>query len=111
MSRFVLSEDAAEDLQSIYVFSEMTWGATQAEKYLVELYALFELIAAKPLLGRLRTELAEGLRSFPHGPHVVFYMQWQTNLAIVRILHGSRDVEALFSEAGPQPAIDSSDKE
>jgi toxin ParE1/3/4 len=108
MSGYVLSSDADEDLQAIYVFSMQEWGNRQAALYLNELYDTFERIARLPAIGRQRGELAEDIRSVPHGPHVIFYRPWEGEVAIVRILHGSRDIVSVFSV--PDPPLGSSDR-
>jgi toxin ParE1/3/4 len=40
--------------------------------------------------------LSEGLRSFPVGDYLVFYREADQGIEIVRVLHGSRDIAALF---------------
>ena len=102
MSKFFLSLDADEDLQDIYIYTEEKWGAKQAEKYTLDLYEAFELIGDNPKMGRLRQELGQDIRSLPHSSHVVFFMQWQDETAIVRVLHSSRDFEELFETYNPE---------
>ena len=46
-----------------------------------------------PEKGRPRPELAEKLRSVPHGGYVIFYTASEEEVRIERILHGARDVE------------------
>lgn len=101
MSGWFLSLDADEDLQSIYLYSEETWGEAQARRYLDELFDLFDHIGRNPAMGRLREELGRGIRSFPHGSHVVYFMDWRGEAAILRILHGSRDIDSAFSDFDP----------
>jgi plasmid stabilization system protein ParE len=36
------------------------------------MYEVFEHVAVSPGTGRARRELGEGIRSFPHGSHIVF---------------------------------------
>ncbi len=50
------------------------------------------MLAANPLAGRARSELHEGLRSFPVGSYVVFYSPTPEGVEIVRVLHGRRDI-------------------
>ena len=69
----------------------------QAEKYINDIYAVFKRLIQTPNIGRLRGELSDGLRSIPIGAHVIFYLLWQSDVAIVRVLHGARDVESVFS--------------
>ena len=49
-----------------------------------------------PKMGRGRPELAPGLRSFPIGSYIVFYLVVDTGIEIVRVLSGYRDVDAVF---------------
>jgi toxin ParE1/3/4 len=55
-----------------------------------------ELLAAFPLIGRDRPELGPQIRSFPFDSYVVFYRPSDTGVVILRVLHGSRDVEVVF---------------
>jgi toxin ParE1/3/4 len=48
-------------------------------------------------MGRRRDELAPGLRSFPAGRYVIFYLPLTDGVDIVRVLHGSRDIETVFA--------------
>lgn len=51
-------------------------------------------LARQPLLGRQRSEIAGGLRSWasPH-PFVIFYLVEGVDVRIIRILHHARDVQ------------------
>jgi toxin ParE1/3/4 len=53
-------------------------------------------LASNPGMGRAGDELAQGLRSFPVGRCVIFYRSISEGVEIVRVLHGSRDIDALF---------------
>ena len=48
------------------------------------------------MMGRARDELAPGLRSFPIGRYVIFYEPLPDGVAIARVLHGARDIDAGF---------------
>jgi plasmid stabilization system protein ParE len=43
-------------------------------------------------MGRLREELAEGLRSSGVPPYIVFYRQVPGGIAVARVLHGRRNI-------------------
>ncbi|MEO9169195.1 MAG: type II toxin-antitoxin system RelE/ParE family toxin [Aestuariivirga sp.] len=98
MSDYILSPETISDLQNIYDFTVGEWGDAQAAKYLGDIYAVFERLVQHPSIGRLRAELGDGLRSIPVGAHVIFFMPWKNDIAIVRVLHGARDVETAFRE-------------
>lgn len=53
-------------------------------------------LALNPLGYRMRPELGEGIRSCPHGHDVIFFDASAGALTVVRILHGARDLPALF---------------
>ncbi|MCI5077610.1 type II toxin-antitoxin system RelE/ParE family toxin [Oricola sp.] len=105
MSGYVLSLDAEEDLQDIYLYSEETWGPEQAARYLQELFETFGHIGRNPHMGRSRPELGSDLRSLPHVAHVIFYMEWRGEVAILRVLHGSRDTGGLFADHDPRAGL------
>jgi len=48
-------------------------------------------------MGRNRSEdLRPGLYSFPVGAYVLFYREQPGGIALVRVIHGSRDLLKLF---------------
>lgn len=61
-------------------------------------------LARRPTIGREREELAEGLRSFPVGRYIIFYRVIPKGIEIIRVLHGSRDLESIFQK-GPLSKI------
>jgi toxin ParE1/3/4 len=50
------------------------------------------MLSRHPLLGRSRTDLHPGLRSFPFGRYVIFYRPLDDGIEVVRVLHGARDI-------------------
>ncbi len=106
MSGFVLSRDADADLQDIYAYSEDSWGGRQAEAYVAGLFDAFERICRHPSIGRARPELGADIRSLPHGTHVVFYIPWRGEIAIVRVLHGAMEVEGISGAINSLPRVE-----
>ena len=101
MSDWILSSDAEEDLQDIFLYTAQTWGERQARDYLIELFDLFANLALHPQMGRARGELGEGIRSFPHRSHIVFFLEYEGVTAISRVLHGSRDIDSAIVDFDP----------
>jgi len=60
----------------------------------------FQTLARQPSMGRVRTELGADLRSFAVGRYVIFYLPLKNGIEIVRVLHGARDIEAIFQDSG-----------
>ncbi|MFP5461691.1 MAG: type II toxin-antitoxin system RelE/ParE family toxin [Gammaproteobacteria bacterium] len=67
-----------------------------ADRWIDRLDAAFNLLATQPLMGRTRPELATGVRSFPFGRYVIFYAPADDGIDVVRVLHGSRDIDSIF---------------
>jgi toxin ParE1/3/4 len=93
VTSYRLAADADADLQNIYWFTHESWGENQAEIYINSLFATFDLLAQRPEMGRLRTELARDIRSFTHKRHVIYYTNLNAEIGIARVLHVSMDVE------------------
>lgn len=68
----------------------------QADAFVEVIDQKFRALALQPDMGRLREELTEGLRSFPVGRYVIFYRPILRGVEIVRVLHGARDLDAIF---------------
>lgn len=57
----------------------------------------FLLLASCPYVGRARNEdLGIGTRSFPVGQYVIVYCVEGQDVFILRVVHGKRDLDALF---------------
>ena len=68
----------------------------EADRWVDRLDEKFALWATQPLMGRCRDELASGVRSLAFGRYVVFFFPLPDGFDIVRVLHGSRDIDASF---------------
>jgi toxin ParE1/3/4 len=68
-----------------------------ADRWVDQLGEQFRVLATQPMMGRARDELVPGVRSFPFGHYVVFYMPLDDGIDVVRVLHGARDIDAAFN--------------
>jgi toxin ParE1/3/4 len=50
------------------------------------------------VIGRLRADVREGLRSIPHRPYIIFFSYSDKEAVIVRVLHGARDLTSAFKD-------------
>ena len=57
-----------------------------------------QALSRQPGMGRARPELASELRSLPVGHYVIFYLPHLNGVQIVRVLHGARDIDAIFQD-------------
>ena len=51
-------------------------------------------------MGQVRPELASGVRSFPVGKYVVFYLPMEEGIEVVQVIHAARDIPAVFRRPG-----------
>lgn len=58
----------------------------------------FRLLARHTGLGRARPELYPNLHSFVVGKYVVFYLPLTNGIDVIRVLHGARDIQAVFED-------------
>jgi toxin ParE1/3/4 len=98
MPRLVLAPEARQDLRDIrdYIAKD---NPDAARRVVTRLRGLARILAGAPALGRARPELGAGVRSFPADRYVLFYrpVRGAAGIQIVRVLHGARDVDAIFS--------------
>mgnify|MGYP001258239030 FL=1 len=70
---------------------------SRADAFIDAIDQKFHVLAERPAMGRPRDELAEGIRSFPIGQYIIFYQPVPGGVEIVRVLHGARDIDAIFN--------------
>jgi len=89
--RFRLTRKAAFDLLQIGRYTQVKWGTLQRDHYLKQLDDAFHLIAENPEIGKDRSHVLAGYRSFQQGSHAIYYRQSEV-VEIIRILHVRMDV-------------------
>ena len=94
--RVELSRSALHDLECIGDFIAQD-SPQRAKNFVKKLRGQCNKIAETPLAFRLRTELGTNIRSSAYGNYVIFYCVDENILRILRILHGSMDIETRFS--------------
>ena len=94
--RLVFTSLAEQDLEAIgdYIATD---SPKRAVSFVRELRKQCQRIAQNPSGYRLRSELADRLRSCAYGHYVIFFEASSEEVAIVRILHGARDLPAVLS--------------
>ncbi len=91
MARIDLSTAAYADVDEIVRYTLDRWGTAQARRYLDALEDRLAALARRPLLGRQRDDLADGLMSASFQSHIIYYRSMQQGIAVARILHGRQD--------------------
>ena len=91
--KFTLSEDALNDLRRVGRYTQKEYGVEQRKNYLAQLDKRFVQLSKSPHLGRERPEIKPGFKSIVEGKHVIFYRVKDTNIEILRVLHGNMDLK------------------
>jgi toxin ParE1/3/4 len=96
VSRLRFSRRAERDLNLIGDYIRQH-DLAAAERWVDLIEAKCRSLAEQPGLGRLRTDLLQDLRSLVVGNYIIFYRPVEGGIEVVRVLHGRRDLGALFS--------------
>ncbi len=95
MSQVKLAEEAEADLVEIWIFIAQD-SVEAADQFLDRIYDTCQSLARSPDMGRDRSDLVRGIRSFPVGTYLVFYRKSRRGIEVARVLSGFRDLPPLF---------------
>lgn len=98
MSYVLKLPQAQEDLLEIWLRIAPD-SLVHADHFLDFLGEKMRLLAMSPRMGRLYPELADGLRGFPADDYMIFYREASQGIEVVRVLHGARDMQAIFHDS------------
>ena len=94
MPKFELTNKAVEDLEDIWNYTYENWSEHQADIYYQLLIESFKEIARTPGIGKNYQEIAENLKGFKVGRHIVFFHEKEgRKIEIIRILHERMDIK------------------
>ncbi|MGC2162763.1 MAG: type II toxin-antitoxin system RelE/ParE family toxin [Silvibacterium sp.] len=91
---------ADSDLDSIWHYVAQESSSSEvADRLISSMVSRFLLLANYPYLGRARDEdFGFPSRSFTVGEYVILYCIEGKDVLILRVVHGRRDLEALFGK-------------
>jgi toxin ParE1/3/4 len=95
MPRVYRFRQAEEDLLAIARFIAQD-NPSAASRWLDEVERILSLVATQPLMGEAVDRLRPGLRRILHGNYLLFYEPLEDGIGLVRVVHGSRQIEKLF---------------
>lgn len=89
------SATSRKDLLQILLYIRQG-NARAARAMMARFHRALEVLSDFPGAGAERSELGRGLRSYPLGNYLLFYRATRTELRLVRVLHGARDLRRIF---------------
>jgi toxin ParE1/3/4 len=100
-----VAPQAEADLDDIWLYTAKESGSIDVASRLIDgITGRFAFLASFPYVGRARDEdFGAGSRSASVGEYVIVYCVDGQDVLILRVVHGKRDLEALFGKySGPQ---------
>ena len=93
-----LAAEAEADLHELWYYVASDSSIEVADRLVDSLTTRFLLLGTYPRAGRRRDDLWPGIRVFPVGDYIVLYRVEGNDVLIVRVVRGSRDLEALLRD-------------
>jgi len=94
MAKYYFTNEAVEDLTEIWNYTFDAWSEKQADFYYELMLGSCNEIAKNPSSGKVYEIVTKGVLGFRAGEHIIFYIVIsQTEIEIVRILHGMMDLK------------------
>jgi toxin ParE1/3/4 len=84
---------ADADLDSIWSYIAID-SVRAANEQIERIGDVFKMLVQNPLAGRERPDLQRGLRSFPVGSYVIFYVPLPDGVEVIRVMSGRQDIDA-----------------
>jgi len=82
---------AITDLEDIYLYGLGEFGLEKAESYIKNIEVSFQNVANTPDISRKCDHIRSKLLAWNVESHVIFFKKIKTGIAIIRVLHKSRD--------------------
>jgi len=95
MSRYTISPSATKDLNQISDYF-LAHKLEAGEKFFREFNKKCQNLVQFPKVGRSYASIRYNLRGLPLYGYIILYQVLENEVEIVRIVHGSQDLESLF---------------
>ena len=101
MKRFVVSPEAAQDLDYIWIYIAAD-NLDAADRFLEKLYDQMVALSETQGMGHRREDLVEHrpLLFWPVGNYLILYRITQDRVEVVAVAHGKRDIPAFIRGRG-----------
>ncbi|SJM92867.1 Plasmid stabilization system protein [Crenothrix polyspora] len=96
MPRLLQRPEAESDLDEIWWYIAQD-SPNNADSFLDRIQKQCVVLVDFPHMGTNRDEITTGLRSQPVGNYLIFYFPLDDGIEIIRVFHGSRDIDSLLS--------------
>lgn len=87
MAEYRLKPKALDDMESVWLYSQHTWGNQQANQYIDDIHNAFTLLVENPKAGIQCDHIRRGYRKYGVIRHVIYYRSTDFGVEIIRVLH------------------------
>lgn len=94
---YTFAPTARSDLLDIWGYVAQS-NTDVADRLIDSLYERFSVLGRQPLMGESRPDLGSHIRQFCVDTYVIFYVPRASRIRVVRVLHSSRDIPAIFRQ-------------
>jgi len=85
-----LTPKASQDLEDIWYYGYHHFGEMQADRYINQISGIFQVMSDHNI-GTPRSELGEYIFALPVERHMLYFLQTDTEIIIIRILSQHQD--------------------
>jgi toxin ParE1/3/4 len=96
--KYVISNEATNDLKSIWLYTLEFWSQSQADRYLNLILDEIESICKDPTIGKNYSLVRRGYYRTRVKSHFIFYRIHENEIEVVRILHQQMDIDTRLNE-------------
>lgn len=90
MKTVKLTPKASQDLEDIWYYGYHHFGEEQADRYINQISGIFQILSENNI-GTPRPELGEHIRVLPVERHMIYFLQTDYDIIMIRILSQHQD--------------------
>lgn len=94
---YKISQEAYQDLESIWVYTFENWSIEQADRYIDLIMDEITYLAVNPKSGKDYGHIRQGYYRSQVKSHLIFY-KISEEIEVIRILHKKMDIDARLNE-------------
>ena len=90
----VIAPRAKADIAGIWRYSVLEHGREAADAYIRDLDQTMQMVSEFPEIGVDSPGIRKGYRRIGSGSHLIYYIAGESDIHVVRVLHGRQDARA-----------------
>jgi len=98
--KFIISQEANQDIENIWLYTFENWSAEQADRYFDLIINEIEYLTEHPKSGKDYNQIRRGYFCTRIKSHFIFYKinLKKNQIEVIRVLHQRMDIESRLKE-------------